>query len=110
MKTVCPFVAKFASLISWELSCFDRVIFKGHLPFSYASKFAAFVDYRNGQLPLTCFARSGPPRVRHADALPRTTGTAALRRGGGIRFVREQNFGRHITSPPQRPEETTAVR
>jgi hypothetical protein len=45
MKTVCSFVAKFASLISWKLSCFDRVIFKGHLPFSYASKFAAFVDY-----------------------------------------------------------------
>lgn len=45
MKTVCSFAAKFASLISWKLSCFDRVIFKGHLPFSYATKFAAFVDY-----------------------------------------------------------------
>jgi len=37
---------KFASLISWDLSSFDRVIFKGHLPFSYASKFAASVDYQ----------------------------------------------------------------
>src|SRR5438874_13656700 len=46
MKTVCSFVAKFASSISWDLSCFDRVIFKGHLPFSYAAKFAAFVDYQ----------------------------------------------------------------
>ena len=45
MKTVCSFVAKFASLISWDLSCFDRVLFKGHLPFSYAAKFEAFVDY-----------------------------------------------------------------
>jgi hypothetical protein len=45
MKTVCSFAAKFASLISWSLSCFDRVIFKGHLPFSYAAKFEAFVDY-----------------------------------------------------------------
>jgi len=45
MKTVCSFVAKFASLISWSLSCFDRVIFKGHLPFSYSVKFQAFVDY-----------------------------------------------------------------
>jgi hypothetical protein len=45
MKTVCSFVAKFASLISWDLSCFDRVIFKGHLPFSYATKFEGFVDY-----------------------------------------------------------------
>ena len=45
MKKVCSFLAKFASIISWELSCFDRVIFKGHLPFSYASKFESFVDY-----------------------------------------------------------------
>ena len=45
MNTVCSFVGKFASLILWKLSCFDRVIFKGHLPFSYAAKFEAFVDY-----------------------------------------------------------------
>jgi hypothetical protein len=45
MKTVCSFIAKFASLISWDLSCFDRVIFKGYLPFSYVAKFEAFVDY-----------------------------------------------------------------
>ena len=45
MNTVCSFVAKFASLISWKLSCFDRMIFKGHLPFSYASAFEKFVDY-----------------------------------------------------------------
>jgi hypothetical protein len=45
MKTVCSFVAKFSNLILWQLSCFDRVIFKGYLPFSYASKFEAFVDY-----------------------------------------------------------------
>jgi hypothetical protein len=46
MKTVCSFVAKFASIISWVLSCFDRVIFKGHLPISWASSFESFVDYR----------------------------------------------------------------
>jgi hypothetical protein len=45
MKTVCSFVVKFASLISWVLSCFDRVIFKGHLPISRASEFERFVDY-----------------------------------------------------------------
>jgi len=58
MKTVCSFVAKFASLISWDLSCFDRVIFKGHLPFSFASAFEKFVDY---QL-----------KVRRADFMERT--------------------------------------
>jgi hypothetical protein len=45
MKTVCSFVTKFASLISWTLSCFDRVIFKGHLPISRTSEFERFVDY-----------------------------------------------------------------
>src|SRR2546430_14147229 len=45
MKTVCSFFAKFASIISWILSCFDRVIFKGHLPISRPSEFEKFVDY-----------------------------------------------------------------
>ena len=30
MKIVCAFPLKFASVISWPLSCFDRAIFKGH--------------------------------------------------------------------------------
>ena len=45
MKTVCSFCAKFASIISWVLSCFDRVIFKGHLPISRLDQFERFVDY-----------------------------------------------------------------
>jgi hypothetical protein len=45
MKTVCSFLAKFASIISWVLSCFDRVIFKGHLPISRLSEFEKFIDY-----------------------------------------------------------------
>ena len=45
MKTVCSFLVKFASLISWTLCCFDRVIFKGHLPISRGSEFERFVDY-----------------------------------------------------------------
>ena len=46
MKTVCSFVARFASVISWVLSCFDRVIFKGHLPISRTYEFENFVDHR----------------------------------------------------------------
>lgn len=46
MMTVCSFVAKFASLISWVLSCFDRVIIKGHLPISRDYELENFVDYR----------------------------------------------------------------
>src|SRR5271166_1960690 len=45
MKTVCSFFAKFASVIFWVLSCFDRVIFKGHLPISRVAQFERFVDY-----------------------------------------------------------------
>src|SRR6266852_2922520 len=45
MKTVCTFLVKFASVISWTLSCFDRVIFKGHLPISRPYEFEKFVDY-----------------------------------------------------------------
>lgn len=45
MKRVCAFLAKFSSIISWVLSCFDRVLFKGHLPISRPSQFEGFVDY-----------------------------------------------------------------
>lgn len=45
MKPVCCFCVKFASLIAWVLSCFDRVIFRGHLPISLSSEFEKFVDY-----------------------------------------------------------------
>jgi hypothetical protein len=44
MNTVSLFVTKFARLISWVLACFDRVIFKGHLPISRPSEFEKFVD------------------------------------------------------------------
>ena len=46
MPTVSSFVTKFSSLIVWVLSCFDRVIFKGHLPISRPREFEKFVDYR----------------------------------------------------------------
>jgi hypothetical protein len=45
MKTVCSFCTKFASIISSVLSCFDRVLFKGHLPISRVDQFERFVDY-----------------------------------------------------------------
>jgi hypothetical protein len=46
MKSVCLFCVKFASLISWVLSCFDRTRFKGHLPISRAFELENFVDFR----------------------------------------------------------------
>jgi len=61
MKTVCAFVAKFASLITLKFSCFDRVIFKGHLPICYASAFEKFVDYGLG-IKRCEFAETVAPR------------------------------------------------
>src|SRR5262245_61399376 len=45
MKSVCSFSSKFASVISSSLSCFDRVIFRGHLPINRAEELQKFVDY-----------------------------------------------------------------
>jgi hypothetical protein len=46
MTSVCRFFVKFASMISWVLSSFDRVIFKGHLRISQTHEFEQFVDFR----------------------------------------------------------------
>jgi hypothetical protein len=44
MSSVSPLAAKYSSLFSCVLSCFDRVLFKGRLPLSYPEKFQSFVD------------------------------------------------------------------
>src|SRR6516225_2881549 len=44
MKTLSRFVTKFTSLIVAVLSCFDRVIFKGHLALSAPRELESFVD------------------------------------------------------------------
>ncbi len=49
MKIAAQFIAKFTSFVTSSLSCFDRVIFKGHLrPLSYPQGLEAFVDYTLG--------------------------------------------------------------
>src|SRR4029450_13026259 len=45
MKTLSRFVTKFTSLIVAVLSCFDRVIFKGYLPFTNGPALEGFVDH-----------------------------------------------------------------
>lgn len=45
MKTLSRFVTKFTGLIVALLSCFDRVIFKGHLPISNGPALEGFVDH-----------------------------------------------------------------
>lgn len=45
MKTLSRFVSKFTNLIVAVLSCFDRVIFKGHLPINNGKALEGFVDH-----------------------------------------------------------------
>jgi hypothetical protein len=56
VKTVCSFLAKFAGSIVAVLSCYDRVILKGYLPFGGDEHLNAFVD--------------GRLRIRRKDFLP----------------------------------------
>ena len=44
MKTL-SFVQKFACLVVAALSCYDRIIFKGYLPFRNGKILERFVDY-----------------------------------------------------------------
>ncbi len=48
MSSVCQFMLRFASLILWKLSCFDRVIFKGYLSICRVDRFEGWVDYELG--------------------------------------------------------------
>jgi hypothetical protein len=45
VKTPNPFVTKFATSIIALLGCYDRVIFKGHLPFQDETSLNRFVDH-----------------------------------------------------------------
>jgi hypothetical protein len=48
VPTTNPFLDKFADSIIATLSCFDRVIFKGHLPFGGEDHLNRFVDHALG--------------------------------------------------------------
>src|SRR3954454_18208818 len=56
MKPANPFLVKFASSLIAVLSCSDRVIFKGHLPFGNEARLNSFVDH--------------PLRIPRKDFLP----------------------------------------
>ena len=75
MKTLCSFLTKFANIICWSLSCFDRVIFKGHLPISQPFQMENFVDYVLKMRRCDFFKKAGPAwsqlLVDHAEAFAR---------------------------------------
>lgn len=78
MNAVSTFLVKFASLIAWSLSCFDRVLFKGHLPLSRAFELENFVDYilklRRADFMETLAPQWSHRLVEHAKALAAKAG------------------------------------
>jgi hypothetical protein len=77
MQATNEFVAKFRSHIVATLGCFDRVIFKGHLPFGGDSHLNFFVDgvlrmRRKDFLPLV--EQRSQALVDHAKAMATQTG------------------------------------
>jgi hypothetical protein len=78
MKTVCTFLVKFASIISWTLSCFDRVLFRGHLPISRPYEIENFVDYvlkmRRADFMETLLPRWSNRLVKYAKGFARKAG------------------------------------
>jgi len=45
MRKILSFISRFVAIVVCPLSCFDRVIFKGYLPFTYGRRLEDFVDY-----------------------------------------------------------------
>lgn len=88
MKSVCSFLTKFASLISWYLSCFDRVIFKGHLPISRPTTFENFVDYelkiRRAEFLKTVGPKWSEQLVQHAKSFAQELGRLFEYRSGDV--------------------------
>jgi hypothetical protein len=77
MKTLSRFVAKFTGLIVAVLSCFDRVIFKGHLPISNGPALEGFVDcvLKIRRCDFMAFAeRQSEALVEHAQCLAEEAG------------------------------------
>ena len=77
MKTLSRFVTKFTNLIVAVLSCFDRVIFKGHLPINNGKALEGFVDHvlKICRKDFMAFAeKSSQALVDHAQRLAQEAG------------------------------------
>ena len=89
MSTVSRFVTKFASLIVCTLHCFDRVIFKGHLPMARPSELERFVDYvlkvRRSHFMKVLAPEYSDALVKHAQRLANKLGRKYLYRTGSFR-------------------------
>jgi hypothetical protein len=89
MKTLSRFVSKFSNLIAAVLSCFDRVIFKGHLALSAPCELEYFVD-RVLKVRRSVFIKTIAPQysnrlVTHAQNWAMKAGKIYLYRTGQFR-------------------------
>src|SRR3954447_18250164 len=103
MKPTNPFLTKFATSIVAVLCCFDRVIFKGHLPFGSDAHLNRFVD-RVLKMPRKDFLpfvqRQSDELVAHAKALAEQHGAPYLYLQGRQRkeeLVRQTIRDRHLS-------------
>jgi hypothetical protein len=89
MKTLSRFVAKFTSLIVAVLSCFDRVIFKGHLALAAPCELERFVDLtlkvRRSDFMKTLAPQYSDRLVAHARNWAEKAGRTYMYRTGQFR-------------------------
>ena len=89
MKTLSRFVTKFTRLIVAVLSCFDRVIFKGHLALSAPCELEYFVDcvvkVRRSIFMKTVAPQYSELLVAHAQEWARRAGRIYVYRTGQFR-------------------------
>jgi hypothetical protein len=89
MKTLSRFVVKFTSLILAVLSCFDRVIFKGHLALAAPSELESFIDcvlkVRRTDFMKTLAPQYSDRLVAHAQSWARKLGRTYEYRTGQFR-------------------------
>jgi hypothetical protein len=89
MATVCRFLTKFASLILGTLHCFDRVIFKGHLPLAAPFELERFVDWvlkiRRSEFIKVVAPKWSDRLVDHAKDLARKSQRTYLYRTGSFK-------------------------
>jgi hypothetical protein len=89
MKTLSRFVSKFTSLIVAVLSCFDRVIFKGHLALAAPGQLELFVDrvlkVRRSDFMKTMAPEYSDRLIDHAQDWARKDGRTYVYRTGQFR-------------------------
>ena len=111
MKTLSRFVSKFTGLIVAVLSCFDRVIFKGHLALAAPRELEYFVDcvlkVRRSDFMKTLAPQYSDRLIEHAQARARKAGRTYEYRTGqsrkdewALNLVRDQGILGHGEAPP----------